>query len=67
MDPSDIKRFNGSLMVLSGEHVQIMSHVIPKTTCGEAANAKVIYVNSFIVNTMSPYNVIIGRPTIDFL
>lgn len=59
--------FNGSLMRLSVEHVQIMGHVTLSTTCIERANAKTIDISYLIVDTMSPYKIILGSPTINAL
>lgn len=37
------------------------------TTCGEVVDAKIIDVSFHIVDAMSPFNIILGRPTIDSL
>lgn len=59
--------FNGSLARLSIKHVQIMGHVTLSTTCSEGVNAKTIDISYLIVDTMSPYKIILGRPTINAL
>lgn len=42
-----------------------MSHGTLKTTCGEAANSKVIDASYLVVDIMSPYNIILGCFAID--
>lgn len=44
-----------------------MGYVILKTTCGEEVDAKTIDVKYLIINIVSPYNIILGRPTINIL
>lgn len=61
------KRFTDSLTGLLGEHVQIMGHVNLKNPCDEGAEAKTINVNYLTVDTISPYNIILGHPTINSL
>lgn len=63
----DIQRFDDSLLGLTGEHVQIMGNVTLKTTCSEEANANIIDASYLIIYTMSPYNIILGHPTINVL
>lgn len=59
--------FSGSLTGLSGELVQIMGHIALETTCTEGVDARVIEVNFLIMHDISPYNVILRRPTINAL
>lgn len=61
--PNDFRVFNGPLIGLSGKHVQVRGHVTLKTTCGEGANTKVIDVSYLIVDALSPYNIVLGRPS----
>lgn len=44
-----------------------MGYVTLKTTHDEEANAKTIDIGYLIVDTMSPYNIIIGVPDINAL
>ena len=44
-----------------------MGYVTLKTTCSEGANAKTIDTNYLIVDTLSPYNIILGRLVINTL
>lgn len=59
--------FSGSLTGLSGDQVQIIGHITLETTRGEGADAKPIDVNYLIMDIISPYNIILGRPTINAL
>lgn len=62
-----IQRFTGSFMGLSCERMQIMSCVTLETTCGQGHDVKTINVNYLILNTMSPYNIILRHPVINAL
>lgn len=44
-----------------------MRHITLETMCGEGENAKTIDVTYLIVEALSPYNIILGRPTINIL
>lgn len=44
-----------------------MGHIILDKTCGEGAKTKTIDVNFLIMNALSPYNIILGRPAINAL
>lgn len=44
-----------------------MGYVTLKTTCDEGANAKTIDVSYLIMDTTSPYNIILRRPTFNTL
>lgn len=67
MNLGDINTFSGSLIKLSYKHVQIMGHVTLEITYREEANVKVIDVSYFIVDTLSPYNIIMGILSINNL
>lgn len=67
LDPNDVQMFSGSLMGLSSEHVQVISHLIQETTYDEGANSKAIDFNNLIMDAMSPYIIILGRPAINTL
>lgn len=47
-------------MGLLKEQVQIMCYVTLETTCGKGMDSKVIDVNYLIMDTLSPYNIILG-------
>lgn len=42
-----------------------MSHVTLETKCGEGAKAKDIDLNFLIMDALSPYNIILGWPSIN--
>lgn len=44
-----------------------MGHITLETTCGKGLDAKVIDVGYLITDTLSPYNLILGWPTINAL
>lgn len=44
-----------------------MGNITLEMTCSTRANAKVIKINYLVVDALSPYNVILGRPAINFL
>lgn len=56
-----IQRFTGSLIGLSGKRVTLI------TTFYEGANTKTIVANYLIIDTVSPYNIIMGHLTINAL
>lgn len=61
LDPNDIKTFRGSLVGLSGEHIQVKGHLTLETTYGEGTNTKGIKVRYLIVDSLSPYIIILSR------
>lgn len=52
---------------MSGEDIQVKEHITLETTSGEGTYTKEIEFSYLIVNAMSPYNIILGRPTINEL
>lgn len=67
MDTFELLPFKGTLVGFSGEQVQVMGHVPIITIFGSGSNARSIKVRYLIVNTLSPYNIIIGRPAFNAL
>lgn len=59
--------FKGSLVGFSGEPVQVLGHWPMMTTFSNGENAKNILVRYLINNDASPYNVIMGRPSLNYL
>lgn len=59
--------FKESLTGLSSKHVQVVGHETLETTNGEGEDAKAIDVNYFIMETFSPYNIILRKPSINAL
>ncbi|MCI01003.1 hypothetical protein A2U01_0022027, partial [Trifolium medium] len=63
-----LKPYNGTLVGLAGEQVEVMGHVTLLTTFGENENAKKIKVRYLVVKThFTSYNIIVGRPTFNAL
>lgn len=52
------------VLQLLDEQIQVNCHVTLETTCGEGTTTKAVEVNYLIVDALSPYNTILGRPTI---
>lgn len=48
-------------------HVQVMVHVTLRTIFGEGEDVGTVEVSYIIVDVISPYNIIIGRPIINAL
>lgn len=67
LNPNDIKMFSGSLTGLLGEHVQIMSYITLGTTYSEGIDARMFDVSYLTIDVLSPYNIILGWPTINAL
>lgn len=66
-DITELFPFKGSLVRFSGEPVQVLGHLSMITTFGNGENTKSIMGKYLIVNTISPYNIIIGRPSFNAL
>lgn len=58
---------SGSLVGLSDKQVQVRGHMTLATTYGEGEDAKEVNVGYLIVDSLSPYNVILGRTNINAL
>ncbi|XP_072077895.1 uncharacterized protein [Arachis hypogaea] len=56
---------SGELVGFSGERVPIKGHIWLKTTMGDPPLAKTIDIQYLIVDCPSPYNIILGRPTLN--
>ena len=66
-DTTELLPFKGCLVGLSGEQVHVLRHMSLLTTFGNEANAKTVWVRYLIVNAASPYNIIIGMPSLNTL
>lgn len=67
MDTSGFLPSKGTLSGFSGEQVHVLGHVPIMTIFGSGRNSKSIKLKYLIMNTLSPYNIIIGRPTFNAL
>lgn len=59
--------FQGSLFGLSSEHVQENDHITLKITCGSEVCVKTVKVKYLVMDLLSPYNAILGRPAFNLL
>lgn len=66
-DIVELLPFNVTLIVLCGEHVQVLGHLPVLTTFRSRANAKKLWVRYLIINATSLYNVIIEIPSFNAL
>lgn len=62
-----LQPYHGTLVGLTGEQVQIKGRITLKTTFGSSWSTKAICVWYLVVDVDSPYNVIIGRTTLNNL
>lgn len=62
---SEMLPFKGTLVGFVGEQVQFLGHLPVLTFFGSGDNAKSISIKYLIVNTTSPYNIIIERPDLN--
>lgn len=67
LDHVSIQALWGSLVGLSSKQMQVRGHITLETTSSVGENSKAIEVNYPIVDPLSPYNVILGRLTINLL
>lgn len=58
-----LHHFKRALVSLLGKQVQVMGYVTIKTTFGFNESATTIKVKYMVINSPSPYNIIIGRQT----
>lgn len=63
LNPNTIKAFRGLLLRLSSEHTQVRGHITLEKTCNVGSDSKEVEVNYLIIDALSPYNIILGRPT----
>lgn len=56
----DIHGFTGSLTGLSGERIQIMGYMTLEITFGDGLDTKSINVSYLMVDTLTPFNIILG-------
>lgn len=66
-DTTELLPFKGTLVGFSIEHVQVSGHFPIMTTFGSRDHAKSIQVRYLIVIVVSPYNIIIDRPSFNDL
>ncbi|XP_057446220.1 uncharacterized protein LOC130738281 [Lotus japonicus] len=64
---SDLLPYDGSLVGFSGEKVFVRGYVELKTVFGEGKNAETFAIKFLVVKCTSPYNVLIGRPSLNRL
>ncbi|XP_016192948.1 uncharacterized protein LOC107633865 [Arachis ipaensis] len=55
----------GELAGFSGERVPIAGYVWLRTTLGEPPNSKTLDIQFLVVDCVSPYNIILGRPSLN--
>ncbi|XP_072090637.1 uncharacterized protein [Arachis hypogaea] len=55
----------GELAGFSGERVPISGYVWLRTTLGEFPNSKTLDIQFLVVDCVSPYNIILGRPSLN--
>lgn len=67
LDINNIGAFQGSLIGLSGEQVQVKGHITLKTIFDSRVGAIIIKVKYLVVDDASSYNVILGRPYLNLL
>lgn len=67
LDGDNIKAFQGSLVGILGEHVQLKDHITLKTMFGPKASSKIIKVKYLVVDVLYPYNAILRRPALNLL
>ncbi|XP_025664789.1 uncharacterized protein [Arachis hypogaea] len=56
---------SGELVGFSGERVSIRGYIWLQTTFGEYPNSKTIDIQYLVVDCRSPYNIILGRPSLN--
>lgn len=59
--------FKGKLFDFVSKQVQVLDHMPVMTEFGSGYNVKLVKVRYLIVNIVSPYNIIIGRPDFNSL
>ncbi|XP_057443228.1 uncharacterized protein LOC130735146 [Lotus japonicus] len=64
---SDLLPYDGALVGFSGEKVYVRGYVELNTVFGEGKNAESFSIKFLVVNCTSPYNVLIGRPSLNRL
>ncbi|XP_057431364.1 uncharacterized protein LOC130724171 [Lotus japonicus] len=64
---SDLLPYDGSLVGFSGEKVFVRGYVELNTVFGEGKNAEAFAIKFLVVKCTSPYNVLIGRPSLNRL
>lgn len=67
LDPHNIWVLQEPLVGLSGEQVQGRGHVALKMNRNVGLDCKMIEANYIILDTLSPYNIILDRPAINAL
>ncbi|XP_015960908.1 uncharacterized protein LOC107484875 [Arachis duranensis] len=56
---------SGELVGFSGERVSIRGYIWLKTTFGDYPNSKTLEIQYLVVDCKSPYNIILGRPSLN--
>ena len=64
---NDLLPYDGSLVGFSGEKVMVRGYIELETVFGVGTSAKKLKIRFLVVKCTSPYNVIIGRPSINKL
>lgn len=67
LDSDYIRAFEGSLVGLSGKWVQVKGHVMLEMTFDLEAIIKTIKVKYLVMDPLTLYNVILGKPSINLL
>ncbi|XP_072078047.1 uncharacterized protein [Arachis hypogaea] len=65
LSDKNLQPSSGELVGFSGERVSIRGYIWLQTTFGEYPNSKTVDIQYLIVDCRSPYNIILGRPTLN--
>ncbi|XP_016206952.1 uncharacterized protein LOC107647388 [Arachis ipaensis] len=65
LSDKNLQPSSGELVGFSGERVAIRGYIWLQTTFGEYPNSKTIDIQYLVVDCRSPYNIILGRPSLN--
>ncbi|XP_072054440.1 uncharacterized protein [Arachis hypogaea] len=65
LSDNSLQPSGGELAGFSGERVPISGYIWLRTTLGEPPNSKTLYIQFLVVDCASPYNIILGRPSLN--
>jgi len=63
LSPDQLRPYDGYLFCFAGDQVEVRGHVELRTTFSDGASSHTISIRYLVVNVVSAYNLLMGRPS----
>ena len=67
LSPDQLRPYDGCLFGFAGDQVEVQGHVELRTTFSDGVSSRTISIRYLVVNVVSAYNLLLGRPSLNRL